>query len=100
MRWLRGALLVPPAIALAGALGWAGLALWFDGPAARPLAGALAAGVVVGALALLILVRPMRRALGVVLVLWLAVLGCWLRIPPRPDLELNHDLDRIVPADI
>ena len=71
MRWLRGALLVPLAIVLAGALGWAGLALWFDGPAARPLAGALAAGVVVGVLALLILVRPMRRALGAVLVLWL-----------------------------
>ncbi|TMB56956.1 MAG: DUF4105 domain-containing protein [Deltaproteobacteria bacterium] len=68
MRWLRGALLVPLAIVLAGALGWAGLALWFDGPAARPLAGALAAGVVVGVLALLILVRPMRRALGAVLV--------------------------------
>src|SRR5881398_2290329 len=100
MRWLRGALLVPPAIALAGALGWAGLALWFDGPAARPLAGALAAGVVVGALALLILVRPMRRALGAVLVLWLAVLGWWLRIPPRADRDWQPDVARVATADM
>ena len=100
MRWLRGPLLVPPAIALAGALGWAGLALWFDGPAARPLAGALAAGVVVGALALLILVRPMRRALGAVLVLWLAVLGWWLRIPPRADRDWQPDVARVATADM
>jgi len=100
MRWIRGALLVPPAIAIAGALGWAGLALWFDGPAARPLAGALTVGFVVVALATLILVRPMRRALGAVLVLWLAVLGWWLLIPARADRDWQPDVARLASADI
>ena len=42
---------------LCGAVGWASLALWFDGPASRPLAGALVGGLVLAVLALLAFLR-------------------------------------------
>jgi hypothetical protein len=91
---------VPAAIVVAAGMGWAGLALWFDGPASRPLAGTLAAGFVVAALALLIFLRPMRRALGAVLVLWLVVLAWWLGIPARADRDWQSDVARLATAEI
>ena len=41
---------------------WGSAALWFDGPASRPLAGLLALAYALATLALLILLRPKRRA--------------------------------------
>lgn len=46
---------------LCGAVGWVGLALWFDGPASRPLAGTLVGGFVLAVVAVLTFVRPRRR---------------------------------------
>ncbi len=100
MRWVRRLLSLPAAIVVAGAIGWAVLALWFDGPTSRPLAGTLAVGFVTAAAAVLILVRPMRRALAAFLVLWLAVLGWWLWIPPRADRDWQPDVARVATVDI
>jgi hypothetical protein len=77
------------------ATSWASLALWFDGPSSRPLAGLLAGGLVAAVLAVLALVRPLRRGLTVVAVLWLLVLGWWLRIPPRNDRDWQPDVARL-----
>ncbi len=87
-----GILLLTPL--LVGASGWAGLALWFDGPSARLLAGLLAGGLVSTVVGVLLLVRPLRRGLGLVGVLWLLVLGWWLHIPARNDRNWQPDVAR------
>lgn len=92
--------MLPAAIVVAGSIGWAALALWLDGPTSRPLAGTLVAGFVVAAIAMPIGVRPLRRALVAVLVLWLAVLTWWLWIPARADRDWQPDVARLPSADI
>jgi hypothetical protein len=79
-------------------MGWACLALWFDGPTSRPLAGLLAAGLVVTAAAIGALVRPRGRALALVGVLWLLVAGWWLGIPARNDRDWQPDVARLPAA--
>jgi hypothetical protein len=62
-----------------GVGGWAAAALWFDGPATRPLAGALAGAVFVASLWL-----PQRSVRGFVAagMLWAGVVVWWSSIPP------------------
>ena len=55
------AVLLLPAIGVA--LAWCAAALWFDGPSAGGLAGALAVGFPVGCLALLVWLQPLRWAM-------------------------------------
>jgi hypothetical protein len=76
-------------------MGWACLALWFDGPASRPLAGLLAGGLAAAAGAVGAIVRPLGRALVIVGVLWLLVVGWWLRIPARNDRDWQPDVARL-----
>jgi hypothetical protein len=83
------------ALILVPALGWAGMALWVDGPASRPVAGVLAGGFLLAAVAVLAFVRPLRRALTAVAVLWLLVLGWWLGITPRNDRDWQVDVARL-----
>ena len=75
-------------------MAWASLALWFDGPSWRPLAGLLAAGFVAAAVALVGLVRPMRRSFALLAVLWFVVLIWWLSIAPRNDRDWEPDVAR------
>jgi hypothetical protein len=91
VRWL----LAFPTVA---GLGWAAAALWFDGPPSRPLAGALAAAIGLGGLALYFGVRPAGRAFGLVAVLVAAVAVWWLHIPPRNDRDWLPDVAR--PAEV
>ena len=86
-------ILMTPFLVLA--LGWASLALWFDGPSSRPLAGLLAGGFLSTAAGVLALVRPLRRGLVLLGVLWLLVLGWWLGIPPRNDRDWQADVARL-----
>ncbi len=79
LRWI--------AIILAGAGGaafaaWSALALWFDGPASRPLAGLSAAACIAAALWPLVSLRPLTRALPLALLPCALVLAWWLRLPP------------------
>ncbi len=47
-------------VVLLAATAWGSAALWFDGPASRPLAGLLAAAFPLAAVALLILLRVIK----------------------------------------
>jgi Domain of unknown function (DUF4105) len=81
-------------------VGWGGLALWFDGPSTRWFAGPLAGGFVGGCLVLLIVVRPYRRALLAVAVLFGVVVIWWLRIPPSNDRDWYPDVAQLPSATI
>ena len=82
------------------AVAWGSAALWFDGPAARMLAGALAAGFGALCLGALLAVRPYRRALLAVTVVCAIVVGWWLSIPPRTDRDWQPDVARSPTATI
>jgi len=86
-------ILVIPLLVLA--LGWASLALWFDGPSSRSLAGLLAGSFLSTAAGILALVRPLRRGLVLLGMLWLLVLGWWLGISPRNDRDWQADVARL-----
>ncbi len=86
-----GILVIP---LLASVLGWASLALWFDGPWSRSLAGLLAGSFLSTAAGILALVRPLRRGLVLLGMLWLLVLGWWLGISPRNDRNWQADVAR------
>lgn len=75
-------------------LAWAAGAVWFDGPASRALAGALALGVGLGG-ALSLLLLPFGRALLVSLLLFAGVTAWWLSIPPRQDRDWLPDVARV-----
>jgi hypothetical protein len=75
------------------AMAWAGAALWFDGPASRALAGALALAIGLGG-ALCALALPFGRSLAACAVLFGAVCAWWLSIPPRSDRDWLPDVAR------
>lgn len=91
MRVLRWVLLVP---VLLGAFGWAALAIWFDGPTSRLLAGGLIGVLLATAVAALVGLRPRWRALTFLAAVWAVVLGWWLRIPPSNDRDWQPDVAR------
>jgi hypothetical protein len=86
------AILTAPFVVLA--VGWASLALWFDGPSWRPLAGLLAGSFVAAAVALVAFVRPMRRSLALLAVLWFVVLIWWLSVAPSNRRDWEPDVAR------
>ncbi len=79
-------------------IGWGVLALWFDGPVDRRLAGSLAAGFVAVCLLLLVVVRPFRRALLAVLLVFLVLLGGWLQLAPRNDRDWSPEVAQLPTA--
>jgi hypothetical protein len=79
---------------------WGSAALWIDGPSSRPLAGMLAAGFVLVALALLGTLRPWWRGLVGYGVLFGAVLGWWLSLAPGNDRDWQHDVEHPPTASI
>lgn len=82
------------ALVLVPVLAWAATALRIDGPSSPGLAQGLAGGFLAVVVGILALVRPLRRGLGIVAVLWLVVLGWWLRIPARNDRDWQTDVAR------
>jgi hypothetical protein len=79
-------------LVLAPAVAWGAAALWFDGPAARWLAGLLAAGFAAGAFGALVFLRPFRRAAAGVLGAFLILLAWWLNIPPSNEGDWQPDV--------
>jgi len=87
-------------IVLLTATAWGSGALWFDGPASRPLAGLLAAAFALAALALLIGLRPRRRGFAAFLALFAVLLVWWLSIEPSNDRDWQPDVARLAHAEI
>jgi hypothetical protein len=87
-------------VVLLAATAWGSAALWFDGPAARPLAGLLAGAYALATLVMLIRVRPMRRAYAGALVLFAVLLGWWLGIEPSNDRDWQPEVARLAYATI
>jgi hypothetical protein len=85
---------------LLAATAWGSAALWFDGPASRPLAALLAAAYSLAVLALLIVVRPRRRAYAAFLVLFAVLLGWWLSLAPSNNRDWQPDVARLPTAEI
>jgi hypothetical protein len=80
-------------------IAWGAAALWIDGPASRPLAGALAGAFALGAGGALLAWRGGRGAI-VALVLVLAVFAWWLSIAPRLDREWAPEYAELPRAEI
>lgn len=87
-------------LVLLAATAWGSAALWFDGPASRPLAALLAAAYPLSALALLVLLRPRRRAYAAALVLFAVLLGWWLSLAPSNGRDWQPDVARLPTAEI
>jgi hypothetical protein len=87
-------------IVLSPVVAWSAAALWFDGPPQRWRAGLLAGGLVLVAGGALAFVRPVQRALIVVLVAFLAVLGWWLHIPASNEGDWQPDVAQLASARI
>lgn len=97
-RFARIVLKIAMTLLLALVLGWACLALWFDGPTSKPLSGLLAGGFLLAAASLLVLVRPLWRGLVLAGVLWLVVLVWWLSITPQNDRDWQPDVAHLPTA--
>jgi hypothetical protein len=95
---LARALLLGPV--LGGATLWACAALWLDGPASRPLAGALALGFAAASALLLLRVRPLRRGVAVHAVLLVAVLLWWFSIAPSNERDWDPSVARLPRASL
>lgn len=95
IRMTARVLLTPPLLL---AVAWGAAALWFDGPADRRAAGALAAAFATGCLFLLLWVRPYRRAMLVVLAAVAIVLVWFLAIPPSNERDWLPDVARTATA--
>jgi len=98
LRLTRVLLRLVVSLILALAILWAAAALWIDGPESRPLAGALALGLVLVALTAAVLVRPWRRAALAVFVPFAAVLAWWLTLPPSQSRDWQPDVARLPAA--
>ncbi len=85
---------------LLGSIAWGCAVLWIDGPASRPVAGALSGGFVLAALVVLIRFRPLRNGVAAYGVLFLVLLGWWLSIPPSNDRDWQRDVAELASASI
>jgi hypothetical protein len=87
-------------MSLSPLIAWSAAALWIDGPAHAWLAGLLSGGLVLVSVGALAILRPLRRALIVVLVAFLAVLGWWLNIPASNEGDWQPDVAQLASASI
>ncbi len=84
-------------IVVAG-VAWGVLALWFDGPQSRVLAGTMAGGLALVSILLAVLVRPILRGLGAALLPVVAVALWWTSIPPSNTRDWTPDVARTARA--
>jgi len=97
-RTLRLIVTVLLSVIVVAGLAWSALALWFDGPDSRLLAGTLAVGLLAASLGLVALVRPLRRGLVAAVLPVVAVALWWSSIPPSNDRDWSPDVARLARA--
>jgi len=79
---------------------WGTLALWFDGPDSRMLAGTMAGGMALVSLAVASLVRPILRGLAAALLPAVVVALWWISIAPSNSGDWAPDVARTASASI
>ena len=79
-------------------IAWGVLALWFDGPQSRVLAGTMAGGLALVSIALAALVRPFMRGLVAALLPVVAVAVWWASIPASNTRDWSPDVARTARA--
>lgn len=79
---------------------WGAAAIWFDGPASRPLAGALSAGFAISSIAAFMALRPFRKGLTLFCLLFIVVLSWWLTISPSNQRDWQSDVAHLPTARI
>ena len=79
---------------VAAGVAWGALAMWFDGPSSRALAGTMAGGLALTSILLAALIRPFRRGLVAALLPVVAVAVWWTLIPPRITRDWSPDVAR------
>ncbi len=84
-------------IVIAG-VAWGAMALWFDGPQLRVIAGALAGGLVLASCALGFLIRPFLRGLVAALMPVIVVALWWTAIAPSNTRDWTPDVARTARA--
>ncbi|MDF1551686.1 MAG: DUF4105 domain-containing protein [Deferrisomatales bacterium] len=99
-RTLRNVVAALLTLTLLLAVAWGAAALWFDGPAARWMAGTLAGGWALACLAVVLALRPYRRALGLVAFACAMVVGWWLTLPASNGRDWQPDVAHPATADI
>ncbi len=98
MRIIRGLFSFTLYLAILLTVLWTCAALWFDGPAARPLAGLLVAGYAVLTAILLVQFRPVTRSAMLYAVPFAVVLGWWLSIAPSNERDWQPEVGRLPSA--
>ena len=88
------------AVFSAALIGWAGLAIWFDAPVSRPIAGFLAAAIVIMAVLAAVRIRPVRKAVFIEVLLFAVVLIWWRSISPSNNRNWTPDVSRLASAKI
>ena len=88
------------AVAVLAVTAWWTLALVFAGPGAAWLRGGLAAVYALGTLAVLLWVRPLRRALGIWGIALLMILFWWSTIQPSNDRDWQPDVGRLPSVEV
>ncbi|HYL59725.1 MAG TPA: DUF4105 domain-containing protein [Candidatus Acidoferrales bacterium] len=84
-------------IVVAG-VAWGALALWFDGPQSRPIAGTMAGALVFMTMLLAVLIRPFLRGLGAALLPVIAIALWWASIVPSNTRDWTPDVARTARA--
>jgi Domain of unknown function (DUF4105) len=91
------AMLVLSALVVTG-VAWGALAIWFDGPQSRVLAGTMAGGLALLSILLGAFVRPGLRGLLIALMPVLVVASWWISIPPSNNRDWSPDVARTARA--
>jgi len=85
-------------VIVVAAVAWSAMAIWFDGPQSRVLAGSMVAGLALVSIFLAALVRPLFRGLAVALFPVIIVALWWTSIPASNTRDWTPDVARTARA--
>jgi Domain of unknown function (DUF4105) len=85
-------------VTVVAGVAWGTLALWFDGPQSRVLAGTLAAGLALISILIATILRPFIRGLAIALMPLVVVALWWTSIAPSNTRDWTPDVARTARA--